>query len=843
MKSSLLAFLATILFSSFFFLQKNPTINRNKNIYRDENPTEAYDALSFLTTMNSFPNAEIPKDGYAKAWDQHLQIPSSNNTGVRSMWTNYGPNNIGGRTISIAIDPTDTSIVWLGSASGGLWKSATGGIGVGAWTYIPTGFPVLGVGAIAINPGNHSEMYIGTGETYAYGTSTNGVVDRTQRGSYGIGILKTTDGGATWTKVLDWSYQDNRGVWDIVYDPSDASILYAATTEGVYKTSDAGVTWTLVLNRKMVMDLVIDHVNSGTVFAAVGNEDSQDKGIYRTQDSGNNWVLLTNGLPANTQDGRITLADWPADHNLLMAIIGNRYSTVGVYRSTNGGNSWTLKSTDEILAWQGWYAKGLLMKTSDNTQVLAGGVNLFKSTSSGSNFSDIAPNLYYFHSDVHGIISNPLDPNKIYIITDGGLYRSNDFGNTSYDCNKGYVTSQHYIGAVSATNPNLFISGLQDNYTDMYNGSLDWNVGVWGGDGTYTAIDQTNDAIQFGASQYLNIGKTTDYWSYYSTDYVYSSPADPNGGNPAAFLAPFILCPSDNNTMYAGSSTLIKSTSAGDFYSWFNVQPDPIDNGNPVLSIASSALDPDTVYFATAPGDVHPMHVYRSFDGGNSKTDISSGLPNRYPRRITVNPHNAKEVYVVFSGFNGGAGGHIFKSENAGSTWTDISTPLPDLPFHCLAVDPDFPQNLYAGCDFTVYGSYNGGATWFTYSEGLPQAVMVFDLVISPSDKSIYAFTYGNGVYKNEMFDPNVGVQTVNSISSVKIFPNPASAILTIDLSRYTENLTLYLFSTSGRLVREEKIPSAQKIDWDVTGISIGTYFLKVKGSRIDFTTKVAVVR
>jgi len=705
MKSFLLGFLTTILFSSFFFLQKNSSINLNKNIYRDENPTEAYDALTFLTAMNAFPNAEIPKDGYAKAWQQHLQVPSSNNSGVRSMWTSYGPNNIGGRTISIAIDPIDTSVVWLGSASGGLWKSTTGGIGVGAWTYIPTGFPVLGVGAISINPNDHNEIYIGTGEVYAYGTSTNGLVDRTQRGSYGIGILKTTDGGATWSKVLDWSYQDNRGVWDIVFNPTDTSILYAATTEGVYKTSDAGQNWTLALDRKMVMQLVIDPINPGTVFAAVGNEDSQNKGIYRTGDSGNNWTLLTNGLPANNQDGRITLAADPLNHNSLLAIIGNRYSTVGLYSTTNYGDLWTLKSTDEILSWQGWYAKGLLIKANDNTRVLAGGVDLFRSTSSGSSFTDITS----FHSDIHDIISNPLDPNKIYFITDGGLYRSNDFGNTSFDCNDGYVTSQHYIGAVSATNPDLFISGLQDNYTNMYNGSVYWNVNVWGGDGTYTAIDQTNDAIEFGASQYLNLGKTTGYWGYSSTNYVYSSPADPFGGNPAAFLAPFILCPSDNNTMYGGTSTLIKSISEGDAYSWFNVQPDPIDNGNPVVSITSSALDPDTVYFATSPGAGHPMHVFRSFDGGNSKTDISPGLPNRYPRRITVNPHNAQEVYAVFSGFSGAAGGHIFKSEDAGTTWTDISTLLPDLPFHCLAIDPAFPQNLYAGCDFTVYGSYNGG--------------------------------------------------------------------------------------------------------------------------------------
>jgi len=239
------------------------------------------------------------------------------------------------------------------------------------------------------------------------------------------------------------------------------------------------------------------------------------------------------------------------------------------------------------------------------------------------------------------------------------------------------------------------------------------------------------------------------------------------------------------------------------------------------------------------------MHVYRSFDGGFSKTDITSTLPNRYPRRITVNPKDAKEVYVVFSGFTDTTvtGGHIFKSEDAGTTWTDISTSLPNLPFHCLAIDPNYPNNLYAGSDFTVYGSDNGGNSWFTYADGLPQAVMIFDLVVSPADNSIYAFTYGNGAYKNEMFSPGVGVPTVNSLISVKTFPNPASANLCIDLNRYTENVTIELFNTSGALVRQKQIPSAQKITWDVADIPEGTYLLNVKGNRIDYATKIAIVR
>src|SRR6185436_19570901 len=116
---------------------------------------------------NAFPNADIPKDGYAKAWNRHKQMISHPST--RTAWTSLGPNNVGGRTISIAIDPVDTNVFWLGSASGGLWKSTTGGTGLNAWEYIPTGFPVRGVTSIAINPNNHNEIYIGTGEMYTYG--------------------------------------------------------------------------------------------------------------------------------------------------------------------------------------------------------------------------------------------------------------------------------------------------------------------------------------------------------------------------------------------------------------------------------------------------------------------------------------------------------------------------------------------------------------------------------------------------------------------------------------------------------------------------------------------------
>ena len=824
-------FLPVSFFFSLFLSHHPADQSGEKEYMREENRSKAYDALTFLTAMRAFPHADIPADAYAKGWERHKEIAKAATT--RTAWESLGPNNIGGRTISIAIDPTDTSVIWLGAASGGLWKSTTGGIGIGAWEYVPTGFPVLGVGAIAINPSDHNEMYIGTGETYAYGYSTNGLVDRTQRGCFGIGILKTTDGGATWSHSLDWLYQDNRGVWDILYHPDNTQVLYAATTEGVYKTTDGGSTWANVLDRKMVMDIMLDPTNPDVVYAGVGNEDSDDKGIYKTTDGGANWVILTNGLPSNNHDGRITLAMYDQNPNILMAIIGNRYSTVGTYRSTDAGNSWTLKTAMDIMQWQGWFCKGLLMKSNDSSKVMAGGVYIYKSNNSGGNFVSSGA----VHSDIHDVISNPLDANKIYVISDGGLYRSNNFGGNYYDCYDGYVSSQHYIGSVSAQDPTVGLSGLQDNSTIKYYGSEYW-YGVIGGDGCYNAIDPADDFNQFGCYQYLNIYRSDDQGNNFNL--VHSEPSDPNGGNPAAFMAPLAMSQSNPSVLYAGSSTLLKTTNTGT--SWTEVQPDPLDNGNSLLSIGISLNHPDTVYFATAPTDAFPFHIYRSFDGGYTKTDITSGLPNRYLRRITVHPHNANIVYATFSGFHGVPGGHIYKSEDAGSTWQDISTTLPDIPFHCLTIDPDFPSNLYAGCDFTVYVSSDGGVNWFTYDEGFPDALMVFDLVISPADNSILAFTHGNGVYKNELLNDAVDVDEVEESADVSVFPNPASDYLIVDFGSFREGVTATLLDHSGKVVKVRKLFSTQKCSWYLADLPEGTYLLHLKGNSLNQTRKITVV-
>ncbi len=822
----------TIVATGYFFIPEKKALHENEKMEKETERNEAWDAMQFMSVAAAYPNVDIPEDGYAMAFNQYKSkfAASNQRSSTLNPWQSIGPNNLGGRTLCIAFDPADTSTVWLGSASGGLWKSTTGGIGLSAWNYVPTGFPVRGVSCISINHINPLEMYIGTGEVHTHASAVNGLLERPTRGSVGIGILKSMDGGITWAPSLNWNYDQTRGIWDMEMNPNNTDEIYAATTEGIYQTIDGGVTWNLVLNELMVMDLAMDPVNPATVYAGVGNTSSPSHGIWRTTDGGANWTHLTSGLPPGTNQGRISLRLNPLNHNTVYALVADLFSTVGVYRSYNGGNTWNLVNGTEIVSYQGWYAKGLWIKSDDSTRMMFGGVEVFRSDNNGISIfqvSNIGWGNDYIHSDIHDIVSNPLNPDKLYILTDAGLYRSNDFGDSYFNCVDGYITSQFYIGAVSATSQNLMIAGAQDNYTNRYNGTIYW-APVYGGDGSFCAINPDDDYIQYCSWQYLNILRSDDRgFNWYN---IFSHSSNPAGPNTVAFIAPFVLCNSDKDIMYAASDTLYKSTNGG--FSWFPLTGD-IDSGNAALSIAVSYTNSDSLYIATAPDDVRSMHIFKSTDGGSTLTDISGNLPNRFPRDIAVNPQNSSEVYVVFSGFGTG---HIFKSSDAGVTWNDLTGILPDLPFHTIEILPASPETLFVGCDLGVFASVNGGASWYAFNMGLPEGVMVFDLKYSPSDVSLVAFTHGNGVYKIQVFDVNTSVPPASFTSDFiqKIISNPVKDELTVMINSAVSNIAdLFIYDQTGKIVltQQRGIAAQEKnlIRLNVSGLSSGVYFLSTQ--------------
>ena len=779
-----------------------PSSKENKPSLRNEvgeDSHAAWDALQFLSQSQSFPFSDIPADGYQKAHEfyrQHFSHQSSTHARLAvSPWQNIGPNNIGGRTLGMAIDPVDTATIWLGSASGGLWKSTSGGIGQNAWTFVPTGYPVRGVSCIVINPNNPAIMYIGTGESYSHGTSVNGLITRPTRGSVGIGILKSTDGGATWSPSLDWQYNQARGIWDLQMNPLNPDVIYAATTEGVFQTNDAGATWNQVLNQLMVMDILLDPVDTNTIYAGIGNVDTSGSGIYRSVNSGTSWSRLSNGLPGAV-DGRITLAMNPLNHNSILALVADLYDTQGIYRSYDKGLSWTsINGLMEIVSYQGWYSKGLCFKNDDSTKILLGGVDVFGSDQSGD-FPFQLPNYFQVHPDVHDIVCSTTDPNKAYILTDGGLYRTDDFGTNFYDCNDGYVTSQAYIGAVSAQSGDLMLTGLQDNNTARYDGNVYWTP-VVGGDGAFNAIDPISDQFQYASLQYLNVFKSIDAGQ--SFNYILQNSASPFGGNTSAFIAPFVLASSNSSVIYAGGDSLYRSDDAGT--SFYTTSSQQIDSGNCALSIATSWYSEDSVYVSTAPTDTRPMHILLSTDGGQTFLDRSGNLPNRYPRDLAVHPIDSRIVFVAFSGFGSG---HLYKSTNAGLSWNDISISLPDVPFHCITIDPDHADTLYAGSDLGVFVSVDGGLSWDAFNNGMPEGVMVFDIQFSKADKSLVAFTHGNGTYKVELTSLPVGISSVDpGLFDFTLLSNLVNEKVAIRIkSGFAGNAQLQIYSAEGKCVR-----------------------------------------
>jgi photosystem II stability/assembly factor-like uncharacterized protein len=669
---------------------------------------------------------------------------------------------MGGRTLAIAFDPQNPNTIYAGSASGGLWRSQTGGVGASAWEYVPTGFPVLGVSSIALAPGDSNTIYIGTGEVYNYqNAEVLGAANRSMRGSYGIGVLKTTDGGLTWTKSLDWSAHQRRGVQAVKVDPSNPDVVWTATTEGAYKSIDGGATWSRVLDVIMATDVVINPVDTEIVIVGCGGFSSPGHGIYRTTDGGATWSKRTQGLP-RTFAGKVLLAICDSSPNIVYASIANGFSVSGLdnatwlCRSADNGETWRIISTVDYAQYQGWYSHDVAVNPVNPDELFAVGINVWRSMSGGrtlerrSRFTPFVGEVPpgdpegppdNVHPDIHDVVYHPSDPNIVYFATDGGVFRTTDGGATFEGCNGGYQTTQFYNGfSSSPNNSNLAMGGMQDNSTIIYRGSTTWSKYHIGGDGSWTAIDPGNDSILYGSAQVLQMFKSVDGGRSWCP--IVPGVAD---RRPTSFAAPYVLGINNPDVLYAGRDLVYKSTNGGSSWRVTNGGA-PLD-GNPMLAMAISYQNSDVAYAASAPGRSRGG-IFRTTNGGTTWDNITSNLPDRFPADVAVDPTNDAVVYVTFSGFGTS---HAFKSEDGGATWQNIGAALPDVPTSAIVVDLLFPDHLYIGNDIGVYVSTDGGVIWQEFSEGLPDAVVVFDLSISPINRKLRAVTHGSGVFERDL--------------------------------------------------------------------------------------------
>ncbi len=767
--------------------QDKPAIPSLKQV--QENLSGAAQSLDLWTKQRAYPNDRIQSHQIAKAFKEKKIQETLRQGPTPPEWEALGPANVGGRTLDVAVNPLNKQHLWLGSASGGLWRSYTEGEGDYAWKRVPINFPVLGVSSILIHPLDTNIMYIGTGEVYNSDESAPGVATKYTRGTYGVGILKTEDGGETWTPTLYRQYEWMYGVQKLLFHPADPNTVFAATTEGLLRTTNAGVSWDIIHDLPMAVDIVVNPEIPSIILVTHGSYlHNSISGLYYSVDSGtsfNQALYFPSGYA-----GKALIDYAPSDPQKMYASVANVQGSVGLLASTDFGLTWDLMNDENIAQHQGWFAHDIAVSPSNENTLINVGIDVHKSINGGSTLvkksfwtkyikgqvpADGPEGIdgSYVHADIHRVFYDETNANKVFLCTDGGLFISNDGGESFEGRNGGLQTSQFYADfSNSTTDPNFAMGGMQDNYSVIYKGHREWTR-VLGGDGMGTQINPDNDQIMYGSSQRGNIYRSLDRGENFTT----ITPAD-EVEQIFNFSSPLRLAPSNSDILYLGGQTLFRSEDGGT--TWETTYPDFLFD-NPILKLAVSPDNPNHLILSTS--DIYIVggpSIKRTYDGGVTFFPIdANNLPDRYAMDIEYDPNNSDIIYLCYSGFGTD---HVFQSVDNGITWASIDNGLPDVPTNTIFIDPMNSNILYVGNDIGVYYSLDQGTNWEIYSEGLPDMVMVMDLSYSPVNRKLRIATHGNGVFQADMADPLVANENpmAASLSVGNIFPNPVKEQLAI---------------------------------------------------------------
>ncbi len=678
-----------------------------------------------------------------------------------AMWR--GPTT--GRIKVITFNPQNPSIVYVATAGGGIWKTTDGGT-----SYVPLtdDQPSQAFHSLVLDPLNPNIIYAGTGEI---------------GGLYGVGILKSTDGGANWT-LLGRSVFEGLVTSAIIVHPTQPNIVYAAAanaahgntagvpkaTRAVFRSTDGGQSWESLLGCDDCYgfsDLVMEDANPQILYAAAG-----ENGVYKTTDGGAGWTKLTNGLPERGFR-RIELGiGHGSGSGVIYAGFDAKVSVGGqieawglIFKSSDHGATWQeLKQAPNYCSSQCWYDNIIAVHPTDPDTVLIGGNfydstadsiadgRVLASTNGGANWFDMTPGLALnraVHADMHAISFKPGNPNEIWIGNDGGLYRSTDGGQT-WEGRPGNIAVTQFVDlAVHPSDPNIAFGGLQDNAKVKYDGQK-W-TGMDTGDGGYSEIDPFVPKIFYG-SRFSDPTCCQQFQrnDFGGTDNLKDWPQKSNGittQDRVNFYAPFITDPASSGVLYWGTFRLYRTDDRGE--SWQAISGD-LTRGEStdgvITAIAVAPSDPRVLFTGSSDGLVAKTTNL----GGEWSNATGANMPNRQVSKIAIHPTSANTVYVVFNGFNAHTPqkpGHVFKTTNSGGSWQDISGNLPDIPALSIALDPNNPGTIYLGTDIGVFRSINDGASWTPDNDGLA-TVPVTDLVLQKPTRYLWAATYGRGVFR-----------------------------------------------------------------------------------------------
>ncbi len=662
-------------------------------------------------------------------------------------WTELGPapitNGFTGRISSVVCSQMNSLRYYVAGADGGVWRTTDAGA---TWTPLTDHMPTSAIGALAIDPTNDNIIYAGTGEA-----------NFANHSRYGLGLYKSTDGGDTWQHLAVSTF-GGRCFSKIIVNHVNPQILYASITRaggfpemaaakghpgatgprGVFKSTDGGQTWNRLtgLPDLCATDLVMDPTNPTILYACIGRIfGATENGIYKSTNSGTTWTKLASGLPTGTV-GRISIAIAPSNPQRLYAMFtnpatssGGNASTLGGFRSDNGGSSWSQINLGSIQATYGWYLSAISVHPNDANTAFFAGLSLVRTTNAGSSFSTVTPP----HVDLHALAWDTA--NRLLAGDDGGLHRSGDLGNSWSSHGVGLGVIQFYAGlSAHPTNPDILFGGTQDNGTvRRTTNSTSW-AQVIGGDGGWTQLDQNNPNIVFGEVQGTGqLFRSTNGGSSFG-----GSSSGINGSDRNCFLPPYLINPANSARMLYATHRIYRSVSGGT--SWTAISGDLTDGAGAIRALAQSPIDPNIVYAATNDGNVQV-----SLNEGVTWTQIRNNHPGwpRVTRELYASPRDAFTMYLAGAVYGVD---QIQRTEDAGATFVALDGDLPDFPVNCIAEANGFLPHILAGTDAGVYFSTDDGATWTRYGAGMPNAAVI-DIRIDNQHDRLVVGTQGRGAW------------------------------------------------------------------------------------------------